>query len=190
MDELAGAFDPSLATNVQGLLTGGTSPFNIRELDPWTQATHYEYQQPVPAPQQNANIRTVNPFSGAQAWQGPHQQPAGLPNLSLGDILTPSNKQIPVGSFRPQQQQQQSQGRAGSSETAVLSQANMGDRPLNLTTPSGGPSAGRTQQRSKVDPLQILSLLANFIPGQGSNLPAQFPVVGGPYQPLKSAFSR
>jgi hypothetical protein len=44
--------------NSQGLFDGSYSPFLVRELDPWTQNVHFQYQQPDGSITPNANIWT------------------------------------------------------------------------------------------------------------------------------------
>jgi len=74
--ELAAVYGDQVAANIVAMVDSGVSPYNIRELDSWTGAVHYEYAMPEPTG--NVNIWVLQP-SGQYVWSGPGPEPPGGP---------------------------------------------------------------------------------------------------------------
>jgi len=82
MEELAQRFGQDTAAGVNQLLSSGTSPINIRELDEWTGNKHYEYE--IPGGQQSfqPNLYRYG-LNSEWNWQGPGQEPASGPPTGI-----------------------------------------------------------------------------------------------------------
>jgi hypothetical protein len=106
-------FDPKTSAGVYQQLQGGASPYNIRELDPWSGNRHYEFALPgqeIPL-QPNLTAFGLDPSAGLAPdyanpqWTGPGPAPQ---NLSFGPGVTPwsgANRDLTGTMYDPQTDQ-------------------------------------------------------------------------------------
>jgi hypothetical protein len=76
-NEIENVYGPETTQKIKQM-SESMPPTQIRELDRWTGAIHFEYQLPSKIPTNNANIWVVNPQTNQVFWSGPNQQPYGL----------------------------------------------------------------------------------------------------------------